>query len=102
MDDVKAGLQYVFQTKNPLTFAISGTGHAGKEKLIFYFLKKFKGMECAILNLLEPGETILVLQNGIWGQRAVDLSKRMNLNVKTITVPESGIIELDDFKKVYY
>ena len=85
MDDVKAGLQYVFQTKNPLTFAISGTGHAG--------------MECAILNLLEPDETILVLQNGIWGQRAADLSKRMNLNVKTITVPEGGIIELEDFKK---
>lgn len=46
MDDVKAGIQYVFQTNNPLTFAVSGSGHAG--------------MECAVMNLLEEGETILV------------------------------------------
>lgn len=29
MDDCKAGIQYLFQTKNKLTFAVSGTGHAG-------------------------------------------------------------------------
>lgn len=58
-------------------------------------------MECAILNLLEPGETILVLQNGLWGQRAADLSKRLNLDVKLISVPEGQIIELEDFKKVF-
>lgn len=100
MDDVKAGLQYIFQTKNSLTFAISGTGHAGNFLFNFKIYKVFLAMECAIFNLLESGETILVLQNGIWGQRAVDFSKRINLDVKTITVPEGSIIDLDDFKKV--
>lgn len=87
MDDVKTGMQYAFQTTNPLTFAVSGTGHAG--------------MECAIMNLLEPGETILVVKNGIWGQRAADLSKRLGLNVKEVTVPEGEVVDLDTFKKVW-
>lgn len=86
MGDVKAGIQYLFQTKNSLTFAVSGTGHAG--------------MECAIMNLLEPGETILVAKNGIWGQRAADLSKRLSLNVKEITVPEGSVVEITNFEKV--
>lgn len=83
MDDVKAGLQYAFQTENPLTFAVSGTGHAG--------------MECAMLNLLEPGETILVLQNGVWGQRAADLGRRLNLDVKLLHVGEGQVISMEDF-----
>lgn len=41
MDDVKAGLQYVFQTKNSLTFAISGTGHAGNSLFNFKLYKVF-------------------------------------------------------------
>ncbi len=34
------------------------------------------GMEAAIANMLEPGETIVVGNNGIWGQRVTDLSAR--------------------------
>lgn len=83
MDDVKAGLQYVFQTENALTFAVSGTGHAG--------------MECAMVNLLEPGETVLVLQNGVWGQRAADLGRRLNLDVKLLHVAEGEVIDMEDF-----
>lgn len=41
---------------------VSGTGHAG--------------MEAAIANTLEPGETIVVATSGIWGQRVCDLSER--------------------------
>ncbi len=85
MDDVKAGLRYAFQTENSLTFAVSGSGHAG--------------MECAILNLLEPGETILVIQNGVWGQRAVDLAKRLNLNVAIVSCAEGEVIPLEEFER---
>src|SRR5689334_9789976 len=88
MDDVKAGLQYAFQTENSLTFAVSGTGHAG--------------MECAILNLLEPGETILVVQNGVWGQRAADLANRLNLNVTMLSVPEGEVVDIKEFEKVLH
>lgn len=43
-------------------FQVSGTGHAG--------------MEATIANCLEPGETIVVANSGIWGQRVCDLSER--------------------------
>uniref|UniRef100_A0A915LX16 Alanine--glyoxylate aminotransferase n=2 Tax=Meloidogyne incognita group TaxID=654580 RepID=A0A915LX16_MELJA len=85
MDDVKSGIQYVFQTNNPLTFAVSGSGHAG--------------MECAIMNLLDEGETILVVQNGVWGQRAADLSDRLGLNVRKLVVPEGEVISVEDFSE---
>ena len=62
MDDVKAGIQYAFQTRNPLTLAISGTGHAG--------------MEAALCNLVERGDVVLVGVNGIWGERASDMAMR--------------------------
>nr|AAK26375.1 class V aminotransferase [Heterodera glycines] len=83
MDDVKAGIKYIFQTENALTFAVSGTGHAG--------------MECAILNLLEPGQTILVVQNGVWGLRAANLAERLGIKVHRLVVPEGEVINLDDF-----
>lgn len=86
MDDTKAGIQYLFQTNNSLTFAVSGTGHAG--------------MEAALLNLLEQGERLLVVQNGIWGQRAADLAKRLNLNVEVLKVEPGEVAKLDSVKEV--
>ncbi len=62
MDDIKAGIQYAFQTTNPLSLAISGTGHAG--------------MEAAIVNVVERGDTVLLLKNGLWGLRAQDVVER--------------------------
>ncbi|XP_062936863.1 alanine--glyoxylate aminotransferase [Cynocephalus volans] len=67
MDDIKQGIQYVFQTKNPLTLAISGSGHCA--------------LEAALINLLEPGDSFLVGANGIWGQRAVDIGERIGAHV---------------------
>ena len=52
----------MFQTKSPYVLLVAGSGHAG--------------MEAAIANLLEPGETIVVGNKGIWGQRVNDLSER--------------------------
>lgn len=62
MDDVKQGIQYAFQTKNNLTLAISGTGHAG--------------MEAALCNLIERNDVVLIGINGIWGERAADMANR--------------------------
>jgi len=55
MDEVKALLQYAFQTENELTFAVSAPGSAG--------------MECCFVNLLEPDDTVIVCQNGVFGGR---------------------------------
>src|SRR5579863_10236234 len=50
MDEVKAMLQYVFQTKNPLTIALSGPASAA--------------MDCCFGNLVEPGDKVIVCRNG--------------------------------------
>lgn len=62
MDEIKEGLRYVFQTRNELTLAISGSGHSG--------------MEAIFTNLVEPGEKVIICCNGIWGNRAIDMAKR--------------------------
>ena len=55
MDDVRALLRYVFQTENPVTLPISGTGTAG--------------MEASMVNIIEPGDAFVVGINGYFGQR---------------------------------
>lgn len=55
MDEIKVLLQYVFQTKNELTLPVSAPGSAG--------------METCFVNLIEPGETVIVCQNGVFGGR---------------------------------
>jgi len=55
MDEIKQLLQYVFQTQNELTFAVSAPGSAG--------------MECCFANLVEPGDKVIVCQNGVFGGR---------------------------------
>ena len=70
MDDIKAGVQYIFQTKNTMTLALSATGHAA--------------MECVMTNMLEPGKTVLIANNGIWGVRSADMARRQGATVKEI------------------
>ena len=62
MDTIKAGLQYAFQTTSDFAIAVSGTGHAG--------------MEAAFVNLVEAGDSVLVLSCGIWGARGRDVAER--------------------------
>lgn len=78
MSDIKSGIQYLFQTQNRTTFAVSGTGHTA--------------MECAIFNTVESGESVLVAVNGIWGERAADMGERVGKSLK------SSLIEI----KIFY
>ena len=55
MDEVKALLQATFLTTNELTMPVSAPGSAG--------------MEACFVNLVEPGETVIVCQNGVFGGR---------------------------------
>ena len=55
MDEVKGLLQYAFQTNNELTMPISAPGSAG--------------MEACLANLVEPGDKVIVCQNGVFGGR---------------------------------
>ena len=55
MDDVKGLLQYAFQTENQMTMPVSAPGSAG--------------METCFVNLVEPGDKVIVCQNGVFGGR---------------------------------
>jgi len=55
MDEMKLLLQYAFQTDNALTIAVSAPGSAG--------------METCFVNLVEPGDKVVVCQNGVFGGR---------------------------------
>lgn len=55
MDEIKTLLQYAFQTENALTLPISAPGSAG--------------MEACFVNLVSPGDTVIVCQNGVFGGR---------------------------------
>ncbi len=55
MDELKELLQYAFQTENALTMPVSAPGSAG--------------METCFANLVEPGDKVIVCQNGVFGGR---------------------------------
>lgn len=55
MEETKELLQYAFQTENKLTMPVSAPGSAG--------------MEMCFVNLVEPGEKVIVCQNGVFGMR---------------------------------
>jgi alanine-glyoxylate transaminase/serine-glyoxylate transaminase/serine-pyruvate transaminase len=55
MDELKGLLKYAFQTENEFTIAVSAPGSAG--------------MEACFVNLIEPGEKVIVCRNGVFGDR---------------------------------
>ncbi|MCF8042156.1 MAG: alanine--glyoxylate aminotransferase family protein [Desulfarculaceae bacterium] len=67
MDEVCQMLRQVFKTENQMTFPVSGTGSAG--------------MEATFVNLLEPGDTAVVCQNGVFGTRMIDVAERCGAKV---------------------
>ncbi|MEM9280503.1 MAG: alanine--glyoxylate aminotransferase family protein [Verrucomicrobiota bacterium] len=73
MDETCELLRQVFQTTNQLTFAVSGTGSAG--------------MECCLVNLVEPGDEIIVCINGVFGGRMKEVAERSGATVHTVELP---------------
>ena len=72
MDAIKDQLRTIFHTKNNLTMPMSGTGSAG--------------METCFVNLVEPGDNVLVLTNGVFGKRMQDVAGRLGANVDALEV----------------
>ena len=67
MDGIKEMLQAIMNTKNHMTVPLSGTGSLG--------------MEAAFVNTVEKGDKVLVLQNGVFGTRMVDVASRLGAEV---------------------
>jgi alanine-glyoxylate transaminase/serine-glyoxylate transaminase/serine-pyruvate transaminase len=84
MDETQALLRQVFRTKNPLTLAVSGTGSAG--------------MEAVVVNLIEPGDRMLVCVNGVFGGRMVDVAQRAGAEVATIERPYGEAFDPDEVR----
>ncbi len=70
MDEIKSMLRTVMGTANEVTAPMSGTGSAG--------------MEAAFVNLVEPGDPVLVLVNGVFGKRMVDVAGRLGADVEAL------------------
>ena len=79
LDETCEWLREAFKTTNPLTLPISGTGSAG--------------MEACFVNLVEPGDTVIVGVNGVFGGRMCDVAQRCGAEVVRIDEPWGRTID---------
>jgi len=70
MDEVRELLRAVFETRNVLTVPMSGTGSAG--------------METCFVNLVEPGDPVVVGVHGVFGTRMAEVARRAGARVQTV------------------
>lgn len=84
MDEVRAMLRQVFQTGNELTIPMSGTGSAG--------------METCFVNLVEPGDAVLVGVNGVFGTRMAEVARRCGAEVTVVQGEWGRAIDPDAFR----
>ena len=82
MDEVQTMLRQVFRTENQMTMAISGTGSAG--------------MECCVVNLIEPGDNMIACQNGVFGGRMADVAERAGANVTKLERPFGEVFSTEE------
>lgn len=84
MNDMQRMLRAVFRTTNPMTMAISGTGSAG--------------MESTVVNLIEPGDSMLVCVAGVFGERMADVAARAGAQVTRAERPWGQVFSPEDLK----
>ena len=85
MNETQEMLRQTFRTQNTLTFPVSGTGSAG--------------METAVVNLIEPGDRMVVCVNGVFGQRMTDVAQRAGADVTTIECPWGEVFEFQQIRE---
>jgi alanine-glyoxylate transaminase / serine-glyoxylate transaminase / serine-pyruvate transaminase len=73
LDETSERLRQVWRTANPLTFALSGTGSAG--------------MEAAFVNVVHPGDVVVVGVNGAFGERMCEVARRCGAEVVRVEAP---------------
>ena len=86
MTETQEMLRQVFRTKNDLTLAVSGTGSAG--------------METCVVNLIEPGDKMVVCVNGVFGTRMADVATRAGAVVTTIERPYGEVFPAEQVAEV--
>ena len=85
MDAIKADLRTLLGTTNTLTIPMSGTGSAG--------------MEACFVNLIEKGDPVLILINGVFGMRMQDVAQRLGAQVDTLEFEWGTPVSVDAVKR---
>lgn len=73
LDETMTRLRQVFGTANPLTLPVSGTGSAG--------------MEASFVNVVRPGDPVVVGVNGVFGERMCEVAGRLGAEVIRVEAP---------------
>ncbi|MDE0394113.1 MAG: alanine--glyoxylate aminotransferase family protein [Gammaproteobacteria bacterium] len=79
LDDVSLRLRGIFGTGNEATLAVSGTGSAG--------------MQAALANLLQPGDTAIVGIHGYFGGRMAEMARRLGAGVVAVEAEWGRVLE---------
>lgn len=84
MEEIKELLRYAFRTENSMTMPISGPGTAG--------------METCVVNLVEPGDKVIVCRNGVFGGRLQSMVERCGGTVVVVDDPWGRAVDPDKLK----
>jgi len=85
LDDLCSRLRRVYGTQNSLTLPMSGTGSLG--------------METCLVNLIEPGDRVLVGVNGVFGTRMCEVARRAGAEVSSVEAPWGNPLDLEDLRR---
>lgn len=81
--EVTAGLQYVFQTEEePVVLPAAGTG----------------GLEAAVVNTLSPGDRVLALVTGVFGERFAAIARAFGAQVEVLAAPAGQAVNLETLR----
>ncbi len=84
MNGMQQMLRQVMRTENRMTMAVSATGSAG--------------MEATVVNLIEPGDSMIVCVNGVFGGRMLDVAERAGAKVTRVDRPWGEVFSPADLK----
>ena len=82
MDEIKSYLQQLMNTTNELTVPLSTSGSGG--------------MEATFVNIVEKGDKILVLENGSFSERMIDVAGRLGAEVTALHYTWGTPIDVDE------
>jgi alanine-glyoxylate transaminase/serine-glyoxylate transaminase/serine-pyruvate transaminase len=85
MDGLQQMLRQLMRTENRMTMAISATGSAG--------------MEATVVNLIEPGDSMVIGVNGVFGTRMADVAERAGAVVTKVEKPWGEVFTAEDFQQ---
>jgi alanine-glyoxylate transaminase/serine-glyoxylate transaminase/serine-pyruvate transaminase len=86
MNGLQAMLRAAFRTTYPMTFAVSGTGSAG--------------MEAAVVNVIQPGDRMVVCVNGVFGARMAEVAQRAGAEVTRVERPWGEVFTPQELAEV--